>query len=107
MNEIKESDWKLLRKLQPLALERLCMRLLAEIGKQCQAEGLPYHQRFKQTFRIVQDGDDEIGRAFDDLKRSTAVLKLAVMKSEGLITAEEFLGFTEETGERIRRLEPV
>jgi hypothetical protein len=29
--EINESDWKLLRQFQPLALERFCQRVLAEV----------------------------------------------------------------------------
>ena len=30
---ISESDWRLFRKLQPLALERFCERVLSEINQ--------------------------------------------------------------------------
>ena len=31
LNQIIESDWKILRELKPLALERLCERALSEV----------------------------------------------------------------------------
>ena len=30
---INESDWKLFRQLQPLALDRFCQRVLAEVSR--------------------------------------------------------------------------
>src|SRR5437763_151822 len=33
MPEIKEPDWKVLRRVHPLALERFCERVLAEIDR--------------------------------------------------------------------------
>jgi hypothetical protein len=33
MQEIKEPDWKVLRRVHPLALERFCERVLAEIDR--------------------------------------------------------------------------
>jgi hypothetical protein len=33
MREIKEPDWKVLRRVHPLALERFCEGVLAEIGR--------------------------------------------------------------------------
>jgi hypothetical protein len=33
MREIEEPDWKVLRRVHPLALERFCERVLAEIDR--------------------------------------------------------------------------
>ena len=35
MREIKEPDWKVLRHVHPLALERFCERAFAEIDRVC------------------------------------------------------------------------
>ena len=105
MNEIKESDWKLVRELRPIALERLCGQLLREVGKQCECGERPSYQRFMRVFTVVQDGNDQIARAFDDLRRSTALARVAVMRSNGLITEAEFSRFSEDSRARIGRLQ--
>lgn len=96
MRAIKESDWKHLRELCPLALERLCARILQEVAL---ASSTPqnYHQRYLQVFSLVQKGDREIAALFDDLRRSNALDRLVLMRKHGLIGDDEFSGFSEET----------
>ena len=97
MRDIKESDWRLLRKLQPVALERFCQRVLSEVQSACSAPAQTNHQRYLRVFATVQDRNEEMARAFDDTRRSNAFTRLAVMRSSDLISAEEFSGFSEET----------
>jgi hypothetical protein len=48
---------------------------------------------------LIQDEDKELGRMFDDLRRSNAVGKLFLMRRAGLLTEEEWAGCS---GEEIR-----
>ena len=96
MNEIDEADWKLLRELKTVALERLCERVLQQVAPQCDSNGETNHQRFLKALSLIESGNDEIARAFDDLRRSNARERLRTMISLDLITDEELRGFSPE-----------
>lgn len=103
LRDIAEPDWKLLSKLKPLALERLCQRILDEISMAL-ADSKSPHDRYLAIFALIQERDDEIAKAFNDLRRSTALIRLGAMRSLNLISDEEFAGFSTETREIIRLL---
>ena len=96
MWEIKEPDWKVLRRVHPLALERFCERVLAEIDR-VSHDGATSHARYLQIFRILQQGDREMARLFDNPRRSYALTMLAEIRSQGLRTEDEFSSLSPET----------
>ncbi len=102
--EIPESDWRVFRKLREVALERFCERVLGEIGEIAAGTATSYHQRYLEIFKLVDRRDDELARAFNDSRRSTALLQLAAIRSHGLITDEELSSFTAATQEAIQML---
>ncbi|TVS19179.1 MAG: peptide ABC transporter substrate-binding protein [Planctomycetaceae bacterium] len=91
-----ESDWKLYRKLRPLALERYCQRVLDEIRPLCDRSGKSSHERYLAVFRLVEERDKLLADLFNDPRRSTAFFQLAHIHAEGLLTEEEFACFSEE-----------
>ena len=95
--EIKEADWKLLRQMAPVALERFCQRLLGEIDRIRADTTKSHHQRYLDIFAVLQRRDEEIGHAFNDLRRSTALTQLAAICSHDSLTEEEFSRFSPET----------
>jgi hypothetical protein len=95
--EIGESDWKLLRQLHPLALERFCEHVLSDVSRLVSDTGKSAHVRYVAVFKLLQRRDKELAEAFDDLRRSTAWRQLAVIHSRGLLTEEEFARFSPET----------
>jgi hypothetical protein len=99
--DIKESDWKVLRRLHPLALERFCERVLAEIERVSDDKALGSHRRYLDIFEIVMGRSREIGRIFDDLKRSNALRMLAQMRANGLLTDEEYFSLSAETRDAV------
>lgn len=101
--DIAEPDWKLLRKLKPLALERLCQRILDEIGVALTDSKSP-HERYLAVYSLVQKRDKDVAIAFNDLRRSTALLCLGAMRSLDLISDEEFAGFSAATRDTINLL---
>ena len=97
LRDIKESDWKLLRQMAPVALERFCQRILEEIDLSRSDSTKSYHQRYLDIFALLQQRDKELAHAFDDLRRSTALTQLATIYAHDLLTEEEFLRFSPET----------
>ena len=100
---ISEADWKRLRRLKEVALERLCTRILEESQRIIEREQ-PSHERFLALYRHLQDRNHDMAVAFDDLRRSQAVHRLASMCSLGLVTDEELQAFSPETRQRIELL---
>ena len=94
---ISESDWRLFRKLQPLALERFCERVLSEINQISCDSNKTSHQRYAAIFKLLERRDRELADAFNDLRRSTAWRQLALIQSHGLLTEKEMADFTAET----------
>ena len=62
------------------------------------------HDRYQKIYRLIADRDEELARAFDDPRRSTAILQLAAINSYGLLSEEELLSFTPETRETVALL---
>lgn len=105
MNEVKESDWKLLRQLVPTALDRLSRRILDRIGQTSGQKSKTFHERFLEAYLVMENGNDEMGAAFNDLKRSNALMRLAIMKAQGLVTEDELSRFSEETRRQVAVIE--
>jgi hypothetical protein len=70
LHSIAETDWKMLRRVHPLALERFCERVLAEIEGVTHNAAQSSHQRYVDIFKIVERRDREMARIFNDPKRS-------------------------------------
>lgn len=96
-----ESEWKILRTVKEAALERLCGRIMDDCQTVIQGSGTN-HERYLRMFEVVEQGDQRIAWAFNDLRRSIADERLAFMVKLGLVTDEELGRFSESTRERTR-----
>lgn len=103
-DRIKELEWKLLQKLRPMALDRCCRSVLDEVSQQALDMTKSAHERYLAVYKLMLDCDKKVARAFDDQRRSTAELQLALIRSAGWITDEEFALFSEETRASIQHL---
>jgi hypothetical protein len=99
-----ESEWKQLRQLKVVALDRLCAAALRETQQMLSAPGQSSYERFLAIFRQVVDRNDDIAVGFDDLRRSTAEHRLAAMSALGLITEDELAQFSEKTRDSVEFL---
>jgi hypothetical protein len=95
--DLPESDWKTFRKLREVALARFCERVLGEIGTIASTGATSYHDRYLKMCRLIDNRDEQLARAFNDPRRSRAILQLAAINSYGLLSEEELLSFTPET----------
>jgi hypothetical protein len=99
--DIAEREWRILRELKPIALERLCQRVLSELVRIASDDTKGAHERYLAIFKVINQRDDEIASAFNDLRRSTAMQRLACMKYLELLTEEEMSRFSPETRDSI------
>jgi hypothetical protein len=97
LRDISEADWKVLRQLKPIALERFCQQVLDEIGSLASDTSKTTHERYLAVFKRIEKRDRELAEAFDGLRRSTALQQLACMQSHGLLTEEEMARFSPQT----------
>ena len=101
---IAEGDWKVLREIHRVALDRFCERVLGEIAAVAVDAGRGNHERYLAVRGIIKRRDLELADAFDDLRRSNALMKLACIQSHGLVTDDEFDRFSAETRDKVRAL---
>ena len=101
MEHISEQDWKTFNRLRRVALERLSQRILDECQRICSDTQATAHERYLKLTETVDSRRDEMARAFDDFRRSTAVLCLRAMDSAGLLEESELAELTEATRRRI------
>jgi len=96
MMRISEPDWRLLTKLKPLALDRLCAEILAKVKQVAGDTTQNHHERYLKVFTIIDEQDKRIAYIFNGLSRSNALSRLARMKEERLLTEAEVAMFSQE-----------
>jgi len=97
-NNFSEPDWKILSRLKPLALDRLCQHILQESGSIItRGQQGRQHDSYLDLYRHIHESDETMSRCFDDFKRSQALVILTNWRLEKLITDEEFAAFSPDT----------
>lgn len=94
---IPESDWKVFRELRAKALERFCERVLSDIRDLTADDTRTFHDRYLEICKLIDAQDRELARAFNDPRRSQAVLQLTLIHSHDLLKSEELARLTSET----------
>ncbi len=96
---IPESDWKKLRDIRPLALQRFCQKTLLGLKEHLQKDGAldNAHETYLKIFKHIHEEDKVLTGLFDDWRRSTVHMTLMGWLREGLLTENEFNTLSEET----------
>jgi hypothetical protein len=102
--EIKETDWKLLRRLHEVALERFCQRVVEEVNALTTDRAGDYHECFLKLFTLINKRNKALARTFDDLRRSNALILLTNIMEASLLSAEEFSQFGPETRDAVETI---
>jgi hypothetical protein len=71
--------------------------VLEECAETIRAADTSPHEQYLRLYRLLKDRDKDIAIAFDDLRRSTAIQRLASMILLGVVTDEELSQFSEAT----------
>ena len=93
---IQDSDWKVLRDLKPVLLERFCQQILDEIAGIHADTTQNFHQRYLAVFACVERRDKDIADMFNGFQRSTAKLKFWMMCARGLVRDDEWADLSED-----------
>ncbi len=94
---ISEPDWKVFRRLHAVAVERYCDLVLTEAQRLLADSAESSCDRYRALYDLMRRRDKEMERAFDDLRRSTALLQIAIIHGMGLWPQEEIAQFSPET----------
>lgn len=104
LSHIPESDWRRFKEVHAKLLERYCSSVLKEVAAASQStEGSP-HDRYLKVVKLIDDRDKELGNAFNDFRRSTAVMQLGILRRMGLLTDQELGLFSEQTRTHIENI---
>ena len=106
MGDFPEADWRILRDLAKVALDRFCKRVLEEACELTDDAGGKRgscHDRYLALFRLLKERDRELAGAFNGLRRSTAMIQLLSIWRLQLLTDEELRRFSQGIRDRIAR----
>lgn len=104
LHDVRESDWKIFRELQQIALERFCKRTLDEVQTILGDGSRTHHERYLHVFRLLRKRDDELAHAFNDPRRSRMIGQLVAIHAYGLLEPAELARFTKGTRDTIESL---
>jgi hypothetical protein len=99
-----ERDWKHLRTVHEIALERFCSQALDDAVAIARDGGLSAHERYLQLFQLLHERNDAMATAFDDMRRSTGLQRLIAMVGLNVLTREELAGFNPDVQETAREM---
>ncbi|MCE9662549.1 hypothetical protein LY622_03770 [Halomonas sp. M5N1S17] len=94
---IRESDWKVFKRLRAVALERFSQRALDECQKICSKRDATAHERYGELYGLIHERNREMALAFDHFSRSSALSCLRLIRMHHLLTEAEVAEFSEET----------
>jgi hypothetical protein len=96
-----EPDWKQLKAVYPLAVERFSERILSEVQAIMGKTDLSAQDRYRETHNLIRERDKEMAHLFDRYSRSHVFRQLLGIRAAKLITEEEWARFSGRIRESI------
>jgi hypothetical protein len=104
---IPESDWRHFKRVHQVLLERFCERTLDDLRAMLRATEGSAHEQYRRAYKLLEVRDQELARAFDDFRRSTAIMQLVIMRRMGLLSDDELSVFSEQTQQIVRGVDSL
>jgi hypothetical protein len=95
--DFAESDWRVLRSVKDAALNRFCERTMEECRAVMDDRNGSAHERYLRLFKLIQEADEDLAHAFDDMRRTRAVQRISWIYYLKLFTDEEWERFSPQT----------
>jgi hypothetical protein len=105
MRSVPEQDWKVFKRLHHVALDRFSRQVLDETEAILKDHSKSSPDIYLAIYKLFERRDKEMADIFNDYRRSTAFLQIAMMHSRGLLTEQEFQQFSPETRNAITALQ--
>ncbi len=83
--------------MKPRVLSDACARILNAVESVVKRRDAGNHEAYLALWSLLKKEDASIALMFDDLRRSTALFKLAAWQRHGLVSESDLALFTEET----------
>jgi len=90
---LSEKDWREFKVLKATALERYSASILADSAALCTDTERSSHERYLSLYKLVNQRNRAMAKAFDGHSRSKALYQLRMMHMMELITDEELESF--------------
>jgi len=103
-SEIPETDWKIFKQLHQKLLQEYCAGVLKEIEALIYNQEGSAHERYLAVYKLLERRDRQMADAFDDYRRSTAVIQLGMMRRMKLLSDEDLQLLSEQTRFRIETM---
>ena len=101
MYNIPEPDWKVFKRVHAAALARFCEQVLAEVQRLAQEGSRSPHERYLEVYQLMKERDRQMGRIFDNPRRSVALHMLAQLRGNGLLPDEDLASLSANTRDAI------
>ena len=94
---IKESDWKIYKKIKEKAVDKFCQQALEDFQKIISNEADSVHDRYGKLYKTVKKRDKLMADLFDQShSRSGAPLQLLGLRSYNLVDEELLAKLSDE-----------
>ena len=97
MAHIPERDWRCFKEVRSRLLEQFCASILQEIAAASRSVQGTAHDRYLKIYKLIEKRDEQIAHAFNDFRRSTAIMQLGILRRMKLLSDEDLNMFSEET----------
>jgi hypothetical protein len=104
MKDLPESDWRLLRNMKDTLLQRASRTAIERVRGIVIGPDDDPHKIYLELYSALHSEDEKIAHMFNDMRRSTAILRLAQMIRYGVVRPDELQGFTQETQDRANEM---
>jgi hypothetical protein len=94
---IPEADWRVFSSLHPIWIDRFCKRINGELMRALSDDSRDAYEQYLAAYKLMHKRDKEMANAFNDFRRSTAIVQIAIIRKLGVITDEELGRFSEST----------
>ena len=105
--DFPESDWRRFKEVHAKLMERYCEGVLEEVESVSQDTKNSAYDRYIKIFNLVRERNKEMARAFDDYRRSTAVMQLGIMRRMRLLKDDDLKKFSELTQTRVEGIASI
>ena len=82
---MKESDWKIFKKIKEEAIQKFCIQALKEFDEAIKNGNEDPHNRYLLLSELVKNRDKQMRLLFNYHSRSKAKIQLIMIRDEGLV----------------------
>jgi len=104
---LPERDWKYLRSIEPELLSSLCRRINQRAAQLLNSEFESEHKKYLALYKHIEASDKIVADCFNDWRRSTLTLKLALLRRHNILKDEQIANLSDTARELLDKFEQL